>query len=95
VRLGAGSRSPSSPGFMEAQGGNVEIRTLVRAAAALDARLEIHLIAERSRSSGRPVRPYAAGAVAPAFVHKPAGGYGRKTATRKKSTRAASPRRGR
>jgi DNA-binding XRE family transcriptional regulator len=84
---------------MEAEGGNLEIRTLVRAAAALDARLEIRLIAERARSSGRPVRPYVTGAVAPAFVHDSDAGYGAarggRTPTRKRSTRAVSPRRGR
>ena len=78
---------------MEAQGGNLEIRTLVRAAEVLEAHLEIRLIARPGRPSGRAARPYATGAVAPALVHESAGGYGRKTATRKTSTRTASPRR--
>ena len=81
---------------MEAQGGNLEIRTLARAAEVLEADLEIRLVARPSR---RPARPYTTGAAAPAFVHEPAGGYGAtsvgKTATRKRSTRPVSPRRGR
>lgn len=80
---------------MEAQGGNLEIRTLARAAEVLEAHLEIRLVAHRSRSGDRPVRPYATGAVAPAFVHDSAGRYGRRAAKRKKATRAGSPRRGR
>ena len=84
---------------MEAQGGNLEIRTLARAAEVLDADLEIRLVARPGRSRGRPARPYATGAVAPAFVQEAAGGYGAarvgKTATRKRSTRPVSPRRGR
>ncbi len=84
---------------MEAQGGNLEIRTLARAAEVLEADLEIRLVARASRSTGRPGRPYATGAVAPAFVHEAGGGYGAarvgEAATRKRSTRAASPRKGR
>ena len=80
---------------MEAQGGNLEIRTLVRAAEVLEAQLEIRLIARPGRSSGRPARSYATGAVAPAFVHEPAGGYRSKRTTRKKATRPVPSRTGR
>ena len=79
---------------MEAQGGNLEIRTLVRAAEVLEAQLEIRLIARPSRSSGRPARPYATGAVAPAFVHESARGYRSKRTTRKKATRPVPSRTG-
>lgn len=77
---------------MEAQGGNLEIRTLARAAEVLEADLEIRLVARPGRSSGRPARPYATGAVAPAFVNETGGGYGRRSAARKKSTRAGTRR---
>ncbi len=77
---------------MEAQGGNLEIRTLARAAEVLEADLEIRLVARPGRSSGRPARPYATGAVAPAFVHEPAGRYSSRTPTKRKSTRTQPPR---
>ena len=75
---------------MEAQGGNLEIRTLARAAEVLEAHLEIRLVA---RSSRRPARPYVTGAVAPAFVNEAAGRYGSGTHTKGKSTRTLRPRR--
>jgi transcriptional regulator with XRE-family HTH domain len=54
---------------MEAEGGNLEIRTLARAAEVLDARLEIRLITGPRRSGGRPASLYASGPSAPGFVH--------------------------
>jgi transcriptional regulator with XRE-family HTH domain len=79
---------------MEAEGGNLEIRTLVRAAEVLDARLEIRLIAGPRRSSGRTARPYASGSSAPSFLHDStaahAVGPGDRPAARKKPSRASS-----
>lgn len=81
---------------MEAEGGNLEIRTLARAAEVLDARLEIRLIARRGRSSGRAARPYASGSFAPSFVHDSTAGYavapGDRSTARKKPARTPSPR---
>jgi hypothetical protein len=79
---------------MEAEGGNLEIRTLARAAEVLDARLEIRLIAGPRRSSSRAARPYASGSSAPSFVHDStvahAVGPGDRPAARKKPSRASS-----
>ena len=79
---------------MEAEGGNLEIRTLARAAEVLDARLEIRLIAGPRRSSGRTARHYASGSSAPSFVHDSAAahavGPGDRPAAAKKPSRASS-----
>ncbi|MEP6602168.1 MAG: helix-turn-helix transcriptional regulator, partial [Nitrospirota bacterium] len=42
---------------MEAEGGNLELRTLARAAEALHARLEIRLILGREQASAAATRP--------------------------------------
>jgi transcriptional regulator with XRE-family HTH domain len=73
---------------METEGGNLEIRTLVRAAEVLEARLEVRLISMPKRSSASSEQPYASGSVAPSFVQEAAREYG--AATRKKPTRTLS-----
>jgi transcriptional regulator with XRE-family HTH domain len=78
---------------MEARGGNLEIRTLVRAAEVLEAHLEIRLIANRIRSGDRLSRAYASGPVAPAFVNDRADEYSSRTTARRKSIQTAAKRR--
>ena len=80
---------------MEAQGGNLEIRTLARAAEVLDARLEIRLIAGPHGSSSRAARSYVSGSSAPSFVHDPAAPYAAVLDVRRSSRkrpRQAAPR---
>ena len=81
---------------MEAEGGNLEIRTLARAAEVLDARLEIRLISGRKQASERGVQPYATGSVHPGVVHDSTARYGPaasgRLGTRRKSARAAASR---
>lgn len=82
---------------MEAEGGNLEIRTLARAAEVLDARLEIRLIAGPRRSGGRAARPYDSAPSAPSLVHdsraKYAGVPSARPASRRKRSRTASRKR--
>ena len=81
---------------MEAQGGNLEIRTLARAAEVLDARLEIRLIAGPHGSSGRTARSYVSGSSAPSFVRDSAAPYAAVMAARRSSRKRppqAAPRR--
>ncbi len=61
---------------MEAEGGNLELRTLVRAADALGARLEVRLIparrstlAHRTLAGRRPEQKYPEDTVRPSLVH--------------------------
>ena len=54
---------------MEAQGGNLEIRTLARAAEVLDARLEIRLIAGSRGPSTRTARSYVSASSAPGSLN--------------------------
>jgi transcriptional regulator with XRE-family HTH domain len=81
---------------MEAQGGNLEIRTLARAAEVLDARLEIRLIAGPHGSSSRTARAYVSGSSAPSFVHDSKTRYASvpraRPTRRKKPSRTASRR---
>lgn len=76
---------------MEAEGGNLEIRTLARAAEVLRARLEVRLILGR-RLDG--ARPYAAGSANPSAIREPMARYGSPThkriEARRKSARAAA-----
>ncbi len=82
---------------MEAAGGNLEIRTLARAAEVLDARLEIRLVSGHKPASERELGTYAAGSVAPGVIHEPAARYGSvandRSGRHRKSTRAAASRR--
>jgi transcriptional regulator with XRE-family HTH domain len=73
---------------METAGGNLEIRTLVRAAEVLEARLEVRLISVSGRSRVRDGRPYASGSVAPSLVQEFAREYG--AAARRKPARPFS-----
>ncbi len=75
---------------MEAQGGNLEIRTLARAAEVLDARLEIRLIAGPHGSRSRTARSYVSGSSAPSFVHDSAAPYAAVTGARPSSRRTPS-----
>jgi transcriptional regulator with XRE-family HTH domain len=75
---------------MEAEGGNLEIRTLARAAEVLDARLEIRLIAGPRGSGGRTARPYTSGPSAPSFVHDSRPEYAGVPGTRPASRRNRS-----
>jgi transcriptional regulator with XRE-family HTH domain len=81
---------------MEAEGGNLEIRTLARAAEVLDARLEVRLIASPRGSSGRTARAYPSGSSAPSFVHDSTAAYARvpgaRPASRRKPSRTVSRR---
>ena len=61
---------------METEGGNLEIRTLVRAAEVLEARLEVRLISMPKGQSARSGRPYASGSVAPSLVQEVPDAYG-------------------
>src|SRR5712691_1977632 len=60
----------------EAEGGNLEIRTLARAAEVLNARLEIRLISGQKQASERGARPYPAGSIHPGVVHESTARYG-------------------
>lgn len=78
---------------MEAAGGNLEIRTLARAAEVLDARLEIRLVSGHKQASERAVRTYAVGSIHPGVVHDSTARYGPAVSDRlrtpRKSARAA------
>jgi transcriptional regulator with XRE-family HTH domain len=79
---------------MEAAGGNLEIKTLARAAEVLDARLEIRLVSGHKQASERGVRAYAVSSVHPAVVHDSTARYGSaaggRMSTRRKSDRATA-----
>ncbi len=80
---------------MEAEGGNLELRTLVRAADALGARLEIRLISDRqSAPAHRTGSEYAVDSVPPGVVHDSNARYGRtprgKIVTRRQAARSAT-----